>query len=61
MNFILDKFRASMKVERSNKAIHVYMNQRALRRASKEAKGLYKLTDDESLQLEEEDLAMMES
>ena len=30
MNFILDKFRASMKVERSNKAVYIYMNQRAL-------------------------------
>lgn len=29
MNFILDKFRASMKVERSNKAVYIYMNQRA--------------------------------
>ena len=61
MNFILDKFRASMKVERSNKAIYIYMNQRALRRAAKKSEGLYKLSDDESLQLEEEVLAMIES
>ena len=37
------------------------MNQRALRRTSKEAKGMYKLSDDENLLLEDEILAMMES
>ncbi|MCJ1270605.1 hypothetical protein MMC22_010502 [Lobaria immixta] len=61
MNFILDKFRASMKVERSNKAVYIYMNQRALRRATKQCQGIYKISDDEALRLEEEVLAMVES
>lgn len=37
------------------------MNQPALRRANKEAQGLSKLKDDESLQIEEVEMAMMES
>ena len=39
----------------------MFTNRRALRRASKQTKMLYNLTDDESLQLEEEVLALMES
>ena len=59
--FILDKFRASMKAERSSKAVYLDMNQRALRRAIKQCQGIYKISDDEALRLEEEVLAMVES
>ena len=50
-----------MKVERSNKAIYIYINQRALRQAAKKSQRLFKLSDDEALQLEKEVLAMIES
>ena len=50
-----------MKADRSNKAVYVDMNQRALRRATKQCQGIYKVSDDEALRLEEEVLAMLES
>lgn len=61
MNFILDKFRASMKVERSNKAVYIYINQRALRQTTKQSAGIFKISDNEALQLEKEVLAIVES
>ena len=61
MNYIIDKFRASTGVERSNEAIYIYMNRRALARATKEARGLHDLTDDEAVQLEDDLLAIMEA
>ena len=61
MNYIIDKFRASTGVERSNEAIYIYMNRRALRRATKEARGLHDLTDNEAVQLEDDLMAIMEA
>lgn len=50
-----------MKVKKNNKAIYIYINQWALRRAAKKSQKLFKLSDDEALQLEKEVLAMIES
>ena len=48
-------------VERSNKAIYIYLNRRILARATKEARGLYNLTDNKAIQLEEDLLTIIEA
>ena len=49
-----------MKAERSNKAVYIYMSQRALRQGTKQRQEIFKISDDEALRLEEV-LAMVES
>ena len=62
MNYIIDKFRASTGVERSNESIYIYMNQKALDRVAKQRQwGLDKLSDNELIEWEEEVLAIMEA
>ena len=62
MNYIIDKFRASTGVERSNERIYIYMNQKALDRVAKQRQwGLDKLSDNELIEWEEEVLAIMEA
>ena len=61
MNYIIDKFRASMEVERSNEANYIYMNTKALHRAVKEATGWFHLSDLEENALEDDIIAMSES
>ena len=39
MNYIINKFRTSMEMERGNQATYIYMNSRELRRAKKSANG----------------------
>ena len=62
MNYIIDKFRASMEMERGNQATYIYMNSRALRRAKKAATtGWYHLNDAEERALEDDIVAMLEA
>ena len=62
MNYIIDNFRASTGVERSNESIYIYMNQKALDRVAKQRQwGLDKLSDNELIEWEEEVLAIMEA
>ena len=51
MNYIINKFRASTGVERSNESIYIYMNQKALDRVAKQRQwGLDKLSDNELIE-----------
>ena len=43
MNYIIDKFRTSMEMERGNQATYIYMNSRVLRRAVKIPRNRYNL------------------
>lgn len=61
MNYIIDKFRASMDVERGNEAVYIYMNSKALRRAKKAATGWFNLSDTEERSLEDDIVAMLEA
>lgn len=54
MNYITDKFRASMDVERGNEAIYVYLNSKTLKRAKKAGTGWFHLTDVEEKVLEDQ-------
>ena len=61
MNYIIDKFQASMDVERGNKAVYIYMNSKALQRAKKAATRWFYLSDAEENTLEDNVVAMLEA
>lgn len=61
MNYIIDKFRASMDVERGNEAVYIYMNSKALQRAKKAATGWFHLSDAEKNALKDDIVAMLEA
>lgn len=60
-NYIIDKLRASMYVERGNKAIYIYMNSKALDRAKKAATGWFYLSEAEERALEDDIVTMLEA
>ena len=59
MNYIINKFKANTSVERSNKTIYIYINRRALTRATKQTRELYNLIDDKIIQLENDFMIIM--
>ena len=61
MNYVIDTSRASTGVERSDEAIYIYMNRRAFTRAMKTARGTFHLTNEETVQLEDDLMAIMEA
>lgn len=61
MNYIIDKFRASMDVERGNEAVYIYMNSKALQRAKKAATRWFHLNDVKENALEDDVVAMLEA
>ena len=61
MNYIIDKFRASMDVEQGNAAVYIYMNSKALRRAKKVATRWFTLSDAKENALKDDIVAMLEA
>lgn len=62
MNYIIDKFRASMNVERGDKAIYIYINTKTLQRAKIAAAGFFHLSKaEEEKALEDDIVAMLEA
>lgn len=61
MNYIINKNRAILSADASEKSLYIYINQRTLRRAAEQAaEGWYNISDEVVVEIEDETMVILE-